>query len=84
MDGTNGDVQLNPVDARLGASRFLAKGFVVGTKGIKGKRVLLDVTSEGARMEDILRLTVRTAPPAMSGARHTHHVVRSAAGQPAT
>ena len=46
VDGTNGDVQLNPVDARLGASRFLAKGFVVGTKGVKGKRVLLEVTSK--------------------------------------
>ena len=68
VDGTNGDVQLDPVDARLGASRFLAKGFVVGTKGVKGKRVLLDVTATDARMEDVLQLTVRTATPPMSGA----------------
>jgi hypothetical protein len=68
VDGTNGDVQLNTVDARLGSSRFLARGFVVGTKGVKGKRVLLDVTAEDARMEDVLRLTVRTATPPMSGA----------------
>jgi hypothetical protein len=68
VDGTNGDVQLNTVDARLAASRFVAKGFVVGTKGVKGKRVLLDVASHGARMEDVLRLTVRTATPPMSGA----------------
>jgi hypothetical protein len=68
VDGTNGDVQLDPVDARLGSSRFLARGFVVGTKGVKGKRVLLDVTAKGARMEDVLRLTVRTETPPMSGA----------------
>jgi hypothetical protein len=68
VDGTNGDVQLDPVDAQLGSSRFLARGFVVGTKGVKGKRVLLDVTAEGARMEDVLRLTVRTTTPPMSGA----------------
>lgn len=67
VDGTNGDVQLESVDSRLADSRFLASGFVVGTKGIKGKRVLLDVTSDAARMEDILRLTVRTTPPAMTG-----------------
>ena len=29
-------------------------------------------------MEDILRLTVRTAPPAMTGSVDAHHVVRPA------
>jgi len=67
VDGTNGDVQLERVEARLAESTFIAKGFVVGTKGIKGKRVVLDVTSENARMPDILSLTVRTTPPAMTG-----------------
>jgi len=67
VDGTNGDVQLEQVEARLAESLFVAKGFIVGTKGLKGKRILLDVTSTDARMEDILRLTVRTLPPAMSG-----------------
>jgi hypothetical protein len=67
VDGTNGDVQLQAVDFTLGASTFRASGFVVGTKGIKGKRVLLDVTSLAARMEDVLALSVRTRPPAMTG-----------------
>lgn len=67
VDGTNGDVHLDPVDARLASSRFIARGAVTGTKGVKGKRVTLDITSDDARMEDILRLTVRTDPPAMSG-----------------
>ncbi len=67
VDGTSGDVQLASVQADLGDSRFLAKGFVVGTKGIKGKRVLLDVASAGARMEDVLALTIAAQPPMMSG-----------------
>jgi hypothetical protein len=67
VDGTNGDVQLTRVDARLGKSAFRATGNIVGTKGIKGKRVLLNVTSEDAHMEDILSLTVRSAPPAVIG-----------------
>jgi hypothetical protein len=67
VDGTNGDVQLEHVEAQLAESTFTARGFIVGTKGIKGKRVLLDVTSKNARMRDMLRLTVRTSPPAMTG-----------------
>ena len=55
------------VEAQLAESTFIASGFIVGTKGIKGKRVLLDVTSKNARMRDILSLTVRTTPPAMTG-----------------
>jgi hypothetical protein len=67
VDGTNGDVTLDPVEATLASSTFIARGDVIGTKGVKGKRVLLEVTAADARMEDVLRLTVRTAPPAMTG-----------------
>ena len=67
VDGTNGDVTLDPVEARLASSTFIARGDVIGTKGVKGKRVLLEVTSDSALMEDILRLTVPTTPPAMTG-----------------
>ncbi len=67
VDGTNGDVELTRVDARLGRSNLRASGNIVGTKGLKGKRVLLKVTSNDARMEDILSLTVRTRPPVMIG-----------------
>jgi hypothetical protein len=56
------------VDARLGSSRFLSKGSVVGIKGVKGERVLLDVTAEEARMEDVLRLMVHTSSPPLTGA----------------
>jgi hypothetical protein len=70
VDGTNGDVELKRVDVQLGKSQLRATGSIVGTKGIKGKRVLLKVTSNDARMEDILSLTVRSQPPAMTGQVH--------------
>jgi hypothetical protein len=70
VDGTNGDVELTRVDVKLGQSELRATGNVVGTKGIKGKRVRLTVTSNRVRMEDILSLTVRSRPPAMIGQVH--------------
>jgi hypothetical protein len=67
VDGTNGDVELTRVDVKLGKSDLRAIGNIIGTKGEKGKRVYLNVKSENARMEDILSLTVRSQPPAMTG-----------------
>ncbi|MGH9383526.1 MAG: AsmA-like C-terminal region-containing protein [Vicinamibacterales bacterium] len=67
VDGANGDVELTRVDVRLGASKLQATGNIVGTKGVKGKRVLLRLKSQDARMEDVLSLTVRRQPPAMTG-----------------
>ncbi len=43
VDGTKGDVELNQVTVDLGRSRFVAKGVVEGTKGVKGKRVVVNV-----------------------------------------
>jgi hypothetical protein len=67
VDGTNGDVELSRVDARLGNSDLRATGNIVGTKGLKGKRVYLHIKSDNTRMEDLLSLTVRTKPPVMTG-----------------
>ncbi len=67
VDGTNGDVRLHQVDITLGQSLLQASGEVVGTKGIKGKRVTLEVTGNDVKMTDLLLFTVRTRPPAMTG-----------------
>ena len=80
VDGTNGDVQLERVEAQLAESTFIARGFIVGTKGIKGKRVLLDVTSKNARMRDILSLTVRSFAAGDDRCGDDHHVLRPAPG----
>jgi hypothetical protein len=68
VDGTSGDTYLQPVKARIITSSLVAKGSVVRVKDPKGHRIVLDVTVNPARIEDLLRLGVRTSPPVMTGA----------------
>lgn len=63
VDGTDGDVILEEVLAAIGASSFLVKGGVVGVKGVKGRRIILDVRSTDARIEDVLALIMKGHPP---------------------
>jgi AsmA-like C-terminal region len=67
IDGTSGDTLLQPVNAQLGRSVIICRGGVIGTPGVKGKTVALDVTIHPAHIEDILRLTVRSKRPVMTG-----------------
>jgi hypothetical protein len=55
VDGTKGDVDLHRVDVQLGTSHFHAKGTVEGTRGVKGKRIALNVTSDDADLAELLR-----------------------------
>ncbi len=70
IDGTNGDTLLQPVNAQLGSSSIVCRGGVAGKPGVKGKTITMDVTMAKARIEDILRLTVKSKP-AMVGAMRT-------------
>ena len=67
VDGTKGDVELHRVDVHLGKSEFLAKGVVEGTKGIKGKRVVVNVTSRNANLGELLRFASKGARPPAHG-----------------
>jgi hypothetical protein len=67
VDGTNGDTYLRPVNATLLHSSFTANGSVVRLKNAKGHDIELDVVVDGARIEDLLKLGVRTDPPVMTG-----------------
>jgi hypothetical protein len=67
VDGTNGDVYLEEVDATLGRSHILAKGSIAGAPGAKGRTIALNVSADG-RFEDFLRLAVKAQKPAMRGA----------------
>jgi AsmA-like C-terminal region len=66
VDGTSGDTYLQPVDAKLGASRFSCSGAVVNIKG-KGHTIDLDVDVPAGRIEDFLQLAVKTQPVVMTG-----------------
>lgn len=67
VDGINGDTLLHPVNARFLRSEVIANGEVVETPEKKGRDIRLDVTVDKARIEDMLRLAVKTGKPLMTG-----------------
>lgn len=76
VDGTNGDTYLQPVNATLGQSHFTAEGKVVrvapatasnGAATPGGHEIALNVTVNGGRMEDFLRLTSKSGTPLLTG-----------------
>ena len=67
VDGTKGDVELQRVDVHLGRSEFIAKGVVEGTKGVKGKRTVLNVKSSNANLGELLRFASKGAEPPAYG-----------------
>jgi AsmA-like C-terminal region len=68
VDGTSGDTYLQPVQAQILHSALLAKGSILRVNKPNGHRILLDVSLDHARIEDLLKLGVRTDPPVMTGA----------------
>jgi hypothetical protein len=68
VDGTNGNTQLEHVDARLFESHIHAKGAVVRTREVKGRHVALDITIHEARIEDLLKLVIKGQKPPLTGA----------------
>ncbi len=72
VDGTDGDTYLQPVKAQFLHSFLIARGYVVRVQGEPGRHVYLDVAMDQARIEDLLRLGVRTDPPVMEGQVKLH------------
>jgi hypothetical protein len=66
VDGTSGDTYLQPVRAKLLKSPLVATGSIVRTKP-QGHHVELDVVIEKGKIDDLLKLAVRTDPPIMTG-----------------
>ena len=67
VDGTSGNTLLEPVSAEFLRSALLANGGVTGTKGVKGKTVALDVVVNQARLQDILKLAIKSSKNPMTG-----------------
>jgi hypothetical protein len=72
VDGTDGDTYLQPVKAQFLHSFLVARGYVVRVQGEPGRHVYLNVAMDQARIEDLLRLGVRTDPPVMVGQVKLH------------
>ncbi len=66
VDGTDGDTYLEPVNAKFLHTAFTASGKVVRVQP-KGHDIELNVVMNQARVEDLLRLGVKTDPPVLSG-----------------
>ena len=67
VDGTSGDTYLQPVKARILNSWLVANGSVVRTRDPDGHHVELDVVMERGKIEDLLKMAIRTDPPIMTG-----------------
>jgi AsmA-like C-terminal region len=67
VDGTNGDTILERVEALLNTSTIVATGSVVRTQEVKGRHIDLQVTLDGARLEDLMQLAVKSAKPPLTG-----------------
>jgi AsmA-like C-terminal region len=70
VDGTNGDTALERVEARVIETLIVARGAVVRTEDVKGRRISLDVAVTDGRIEDVLRLAVKAKTPIMTGRMH--------------
>ena len=67
VDGTDGDTYLDEVNARLLETSLTASGAIVGTPGVKGRTVKLEVTMPAGRIQDVLQLAVRSPSAVMVG-----------------
>ncbi len=67
VDGTDGDIRLTHMDARLADSAFTATGTITGVPGVLGKRIALDLEVPAGRVEDFLRLALPASRPLMAG-----------------
>ena len=68
VDGTNGDTLLHPVIAQFLNTTLVCNGGIVKPAGKPGREIVLDVTTDEARLEDLLRLAVKSDHPLMTGA----------------
>ena len=69
IDGTNGDTILERIEATFLESSLVASGSVADrTADDAGRTVTLDVQMDRARIEDIMRMAVKSDQPPMTGA----------------
>ncbi len=67
VDGTRGDTFLTRVDGDFLKTHIVAEGSIAGLKDGKGKTATIEFKSSKARIEDLLRLFVKSERPPMSG-----------------
>jgi uncharacterized protein involved in outer membrane biogenesis len=68
VDGSDGDTYLKQVDASFLETSMVARGAVIGLEGVRGRQIEVDVDMQNGRIEDLLRLAVRSDKPILLGA----------------
>lgn len=67
IDGTNGNTELEHIDATLGRSRLVVSGAVIGKPDVDGRTITIDATIPDGHLEDVLRLTSKGQTPPIRG-----------------
>lgn len=68
VDGTNGNTYLNSVTARFLHTTLAVSGKVTDVNPeVKGRTIVLDATSQNARVEDLIRLAIKIDEPVITG-----------------
>lgn len=68
VDGTNGNTFLERVDLAFLDTEITTKGAIAKPPGPGGRTLTLDIKMDAGRLEDVLRLVVKTPKPSMTGA----------------
>jgi hypothetical protein len=67
VDGTNGDVTLERVNAAFLKTRVVANGKIAGHAGQDGKTTTVDLRVQDGLIQDVLRLFVKAPKPPFNG-----------------
>lgn len=67
VDGTNGNTTLDPVHATFLNTTVVAQGGVYELASRDGREVRLDVTLEDGKLDDVMRMAVKSQKPPMTG-----------------
>ena len=67
VDGKNGDVSLQSVEAYFLRTAVLGSGNIAGKPHRNGKAAAVDISAHDGRIQDVLRLFVREPRPPLSG-----------------
>ncbi len=68
VNGTNGDTELQKVQANFQRTTLFVNGAIAGQPGERGKTAALEMNAQRARVEDLLRLFAGAAQPSVVGA----------------
>lgn len=67
VDGTKGDTQLESIAVKCGSTEFTTSGLVAAKPGEKGKTVEVIAAGKNGRVEDFLKLAVKSEKPLLTG-----------------